>query len=176
MNRAARAALVLALCVPASADIFLVRHADKKTPDEQSLLSPKGLKRADDLRRALSSVDLKAVYHTEFERTKQTAAPTAAEHKLVPIETNSDDVQGLAKVLRALPPQEDVLVVGHSDTVPELLNELGVSTKVALGNYDYDNLFIVSPRAAGGPGFIRLHYGDPSPVAPAAPAAMKRKP
>jgi broad specificity phosphatase PhoE len=176
VRSAALAALALALALPASADIFLVRHADKTTPDEQSLLSPKGLKRADDLRRTLSSVNLKAVYHTEFKRTLQTAAPTASEHKLVPIETKSDDVQGLAKTLRARPAQEDVLVVGHSDTVPELLNELGVSTKVALGNFDYDNLFIVSPRAAGEPGFIRLHYGEPSPTAPAAPAAMKRKP
>lgn len=175
MRRAALAALALGLALPAAADIFLVRHADKTTPDEESLLSPKGLKRADDLRRALSSVKLKAVYRTEFKRTLQTAAPTAAEHELTPIETKSDDVQGLAKVLRALPAQDDVLVVGHSDTVPDLLAELGVSTRIVLGNYDYDNLFIVSPRASGEPGFIRLHYGDPSPAAPAAPAAMKRK-
>jgi broad specificity phosphatase PhoE len=153
---------------------MLVRHADKKTPDEKSLLSAKGLKRADDLKRVLSSVKLKAVYHTEFERTRQTAAPTAADHHLTPIEVKSDDVQGLAKILRALPPEQDVLVVGHSDTVPDLLNELGVSTKVAIGNYDYDNLFIVSPRAGGEPDFHWLHYGDVPTPAPAAPAAMKR--
>jgi broad specificity phosphatase PhoE len=176
MTRAVLAALLLAACVPASADIFLVRHADKKSADEQALLSPAGLKRADDLRRVLSSVKLKAVYHTEFKRTLQTASPTAAEHKLAPIEVKSDDVQGLAKILRALPPQDDVLVVGHSDTVPDLLQELGVSTRVAIGGFDYDNLFVVSPRAAGEPDFHWLHYGDASPRAPAAPAAMKRTP
>jgi phosphohistidine phosphatase SixA len=174
MRRSLAAALLLGLVLPASADVFLVRHADKKTPDEQSLLSTKGLRRAEDLRRVLSSVTLKAVYRTEYERTRQTAAPTAAEHHLTPIMTQSDDVKGLAKLLRALPPGENALVVGHSDTVPELLNELGVSTKVALGNYDYDNLFIVSPRASGEPEFLRLHYGEPSPKAPAAPPAMKR--
>ena len=176
MSRRLLAALILAVCVPASADIFLVRHADKKTQDEQSLLSAAGLKRADDLRRVLSSTNLKAVYHTEFKRTLQTAAPTAAEHKLAPIEVKSDDVQGLVKMLRALPPQEDVLVVGHSDTVPDLLHELGVSTRVAIGSFDYDNLFIVAPSATGEPGFQWLHYGDATPRPPAAPAAMRRKP
>lgn len=176
MRLAVLAVLVVGLCLPASADIFLVRHADKKTPDEQSLLSRAGLKRARDLARVLSSVKLTAVYRTEYERTLQTAAPTAAEHHLTPILVKSDDVKGLAKLLRDLPPDENALVVGHSDTVPDLLTELGVSTKVALGNYDYDNLFIVSPRASGAPDFLRLHFGDASPRPPAAPAAMKRKP
>jgi broad specificity phosphatase PhoE len=176
MRLAASLALALALSVPAAADIFIVRHADKKSSDEQSLLSPAGLKRADDLRRVLSSVKLKAIFHTEFKRTLQTAEPTAAEHKLAAIEVKSEDVQGLSKTLRALPPQDDVLVVGHSDTVPDLLNELGVSTRVAIGSGDYDNLFIVSPRGSGEPSFHWLHYGDgPAPSA-AAPAAMKRKP
>src|SRR6185312_6413378 len=106
------ALLLLGLAISARADIFLVRHADKKTPDEQSLLSAKGHKRAKDLARTLSSVKLKAVYRTEFERTGQTAAPTAAAQGLTPIEVKSDDVKGLAKTLRALPAGENVLVVG----------------------------------------------------------------
>jgi broad specificity phosphatase PhoE len=175
MSRAAPLALLLALALPAAADVFIVRHAEKKNPkDEQSTLSAAGFKRADDLRRFLSSVMLKAVYHTEFKRTLQTAAPTAAAHKLPPIEVKSDDVKGLAKRLRALPPEEDVLVVGHSDTVPDLLQELGVSTRVAIGSGDYDNLFIVAPREKGEPGFHWLHYGD-APAGSAAAAAMKRK-
>jgi broad specificity phosphatase PhoE len=175
MRRAA-AALILSLSIPAAADVFIVRHAEKRNPkDEQSTLSAAGFKRADDLRRALSSVDLKAVYRTEYERTRQTAAPTAAAHKLTPIEVKSDDVKGLAKLLRARPPLEDVLVVGHSDTIPDLLQELGVSARAVIAPGDYDNLFIVAPRANGAPGFHWLHYGD-APVAAAASGAMKRKP
>jgi broad specificity phosphatase PhoE len=170
------AALVLLLSVPAAADIFIVRHAERKDlKDDKSTLSPAGFKRADDLRRVLSSVDLKAIYRTEYERTLQTAAPTGAAHRLTPIELKSDDVQGLAKALRARPPLEDVLVVGHTDTIPDLLHELGVSTRAAIGSGDYDNLFIVAPRASGEPSFHWLHYGD-GPAAAAAPAAMKRAP
>lgn len=170
------ALLLLVLSIPARADIFLVRHAEKKDPkDDKSTLSKAGLKRAEDLKRTLSSVDLKAVYHTEYERTRQTAAPTAASHKLTPIRTNSDDVKGLAKALRARPRNEDVLVVGHSDTIPDVLHELGVSTTVVIGANDYDTMYLVSPRASGEPDFHVLHYGD-APASVAAPAAMKRKP
>lgn len=173
--KSAAAILLLALALPASADIFLVRHAEKKDPkDDKSTLSKAGLKRAEDLERTLSSVDLKAVYHTEYERTRQTAAPTAAAHRLTPVVTNSDDVKGLARSLRALPAGEDVLVVGHSDTIPDVLHGLGVSTTVVIGPNDYDNLFVVTPRAQREPEFHVLHYGDAS--AAAAPAAMKRKP
>jgi len=174
--RLAAAALILSLSIPAAGDVFIVRHAEKKNPkDDLSTLSGAGFKRADDLRRVLSSVDLKAVYRTEYERTRQTAAPTAAAHALAPIEVKSDDVKGLAKLLRARPPLEDVLVVGHSDTIPDLLQALGVSTRAAIGSGDYDNLFIVAPRASGVPGFHWLHYGDAS-VPAAAAGAMKRAP
>lgn len=173
--RRAYALLLVALALPAAADVFLVRHAEKKDPkDDKSTLSAAGLKRARDLSRTLSSVDLKAVYRTEYERTRQTAAPTAAAHKLIPIEMKSDDVKGLAAALRAVKPSDDVLVVGHSDTIPDVLHELGVSTNVVIGPNDYDNLFIVSPRESAEPGFHVLHYGDAP--APAVPAAMKRKP
>ena len=174
MRRALAATLALGLSLPASADIFLVRHAEKKGSEDKATLSAAGLKRAQDLSRALSSVNLKAIYHTEYERTRQTAAPTAAAHKLIPVELKADDVKGLAKLLRATRPQDDVLVVGHSDTIPDVLGELGVSTRAVIGSNDYDNLFVVAPRANGEPDFHVLHYGDAP--APAAPAAMKRKP
>lgn len=152
------AALVLALSLPASADVFLVRHAEKKNPKmDKSTLSAAGLKRAQALKRVLKDVDLKAVYCTEYERTRQTAAPAAAAHGLAIIETPSGDVKGLAKLLLARPPSEDVLVVGHSDTIPDLLVELGVSTRAAIGPADFDNLFIVAPGGAG-PAFHRLRY------------------
>ncbi|MFI5361179.1 MAG: histidine phosphatase family protein [Elusimicrobiota bacterium] len=175
MNRAALLALAMALAVPAAADIFIVRHAEKKNPkDDKSLLSPSGFKRADDLKRVFSSVDLKAVYRTEYERTAQTGVPTAAAHNLSPIETKSDDVKGLAVILKARPPSEDVLVVGHSDTIPDLLTELGVSTRAAIAPGDYDNLFIVGRREGADPVFHWLHYGDVPAASPS--DAMKRKP
>ena len=151
-------ALALAACVPASADLFIVRHAEKKNPQmDKSTLSDVGLKRAEALKRVLTDVPLKAVYCTEYERTRQTATPTAAAHGLKPIEMNSEDVKGLAKTLKARPSSEDILVVGHTDTIPDLLIELGVSTQAAIGSQDFDNLFVVR-LGSGAPSYHRLRY------------------
>jgi phosphohistidine phosphatase SixA len=94
---------------------------------------------------------------TEYERTRQTAAPAAAAHKLIPVETKSEDVKGLAAALKARSEADDVLVVGHTDTIPDLLIELGVSTRTVIASGDYDNLFVVS-RGPGGTVLHRLHY------------------
>jgi broad specificity phosphatase PhoE len=173
LARALAAALLLA-SASASAAVFLVRHAEKRNPkDDKSLLSARGLQRAKDLSRALSSVPLKAVYATEYQRTQQTAAPTAAAHKLKTVVLPSDDAKGLVRLLRAWAPDEDVLVVGHSDTIPDILAGLGVSTPTAIAPDDYDELFVVTPRASGEPEFHRLHYGA-APAADAPAPAMSR--
>ncbi|MDE2510795.1 MAG: hypothetical protein KGL74_06710, partial [Elusimicrobia bacterium] len=58
-------ALALAACLPASADLFIVRHAEKKSPTmAKSTLSVAGLKRALVLKRVLTDIPLKAVYCT----------------------------------------------------------------------------------------------------------------
>lgn len=173
-SRLLAAALLLA-SASASAAIFLVRHAEKQDPKaDKSLLSKRGLARARDLSRALLSVPLKAVYATEYERTQQTAAPTAAAHGLRTILTSSDDVAGLVKTLKALPADEDVLVVGHTDTLPDVLAGLGVSTRTAIAPNEFDDLYIVTPRAGAEPEFHQLHYGAANPAASA--PAMKRAP
>ncbi len=163
-----RLAFALLLCAgPAAAEIFITRHADKRdAKDDASTLSARGLRRAQDLRRVLSSVPLKAVYCTEYVRSAQTAAPVAKSHGLTPIVTPYDDLAGLVKALRTRPAREDVLVVGHSDTIPDLLKGLGVAEAVAIASDDYDDLFIVAP-SSGAAGFHRLHYG-------AAPTGPKR--
>lgn len=159
MRRVFLAAALLAPAFPAKAEIFIVRHAEKKSPKmDASLLSPAGLKRAKTLARVLADAPLKAVYCTEYERTRQTAAPTAAEHGLKPVALDSGDLKGLAVRLKAVPASEDALVVGHSDTIPDLLTALGVSTRVAIGPADYDDLFIVDLSSGAAPRFHRLHY------------------
>jgi broad specificity phosphatase PhoE len=166
-------AVLLLASASASAAIFLVRHAEKRDPKkDKSLLSAQGLRRAKDLSRVLSSVPLKAVFATEYERTQQTAAPTAASRGLKTIVLPSEDVAGLVKALRAAPPDEDVLVVGHSDTLPDVLSGLGVGARIEIAPDDYDNMFVVTPRASGAAEFLRLHYGDAS--APSAGATTAR--
>jgi hypothetical protein len=50
----------------------------------------------------------------------------------------------------------NALVVGHSNTVGPILEALGVSEKITLGDSDYDNLFVVVPGEK--PTLVRLHF------------------
>lgn len=165
MCRVWLAALLAFGGVPADAAIFVVRHAERLKPrDDSSLLSAAGKRRAQALRHVLSSVELKAVFCTEYERTRQTAEPAARAHGLEPTVLSSEDGKGLIEALGRLKPEEDVLVVGHTDTIPDLLKALGVESPVTLESDDYDNLFVVRPRDGKPPEFHRLRYGPPSPA------------
>lgn len=157
-------ALLLGLAVPAGCAVFIVRHAEKDLHvKEDPPLTGQGRKRAQELARVLRSLALKAVYVTEFKRTHQTAQPTADEFKLIPEELKAGDDEALLKKLRERP-QDDVLVVGHSDTIPGLLKELGVADgpKDELSSKDYDNMFVVDLASASAK-LHWLHYGAQNP-------------
>jgi hypothetical protein len=51
-----------------------------------------------------------------------------------------------------------VLVVGHSNTIPELLRALGCAETIALGSNEYDALFLVVPTTGESATLIRLRY------------------
>ena len=55
-------------------------------------------------------------------------------------------------------PHDRALVVGHSNTVPELLRALKVATPITIADAEYDNLFIVVPQKDAPPLLLRLKY------------------
>ena len=64
----------------------------------------------------------------------------------------------LAARLAALGPHDRALVVGHSNTVPELLRALKVATPITIADAEYDNLFIVVPQKDAAPLLLRLKF------------------
>jgi broad specificity phosphatase PhoE len=163
-------AMVLA-ARPASAQqvVFVVRHAERAdggapasaAPSAPGMmandppLSAAGEQRAAKLASTLASAGIRHIFTTEYRRTKQTAAPFAEALKITPTVAPARDSDALiAQVLAA---QGGVLIVGHSNTVPELLKKLGVADAVTIGDNDYDNLFIVI-RDVSGARLLRLHY------------------
>lgn len=155
-----RALLALALlAAPVRASVFIVRHAERAdAKDDASLLSRRGKKRARLLRSVLAGVPLKAVYATEYKRTQQTGEPAADSKGLKVTVTDSEKAVELAALLKAKPAEEDTLVVGHTDTIPDILKGLGVEAEVKIPAGEYDNLFIVTPRKDAAPLFHRLKY------------------
>jgi len=50
----------------------------------------------------------------------------------------------------------NALVVGHGNTIPDLVKALGISEPINIGENDYDNLFEIVLEEK--PKLIRLHY------------------
>lgn len=147
--------LILATVAYAAPVIFIVRHAEKgstggKDPD----LSAEGQKRADALARILKDSQITSVFVTEFKRTQETATPTAKAAHVSPTVVSGKDTGALVEKLRAL--NGNALVVGHGDTIPDLLKALGIATPVNIPDDDYSEIFVV--LAGNQPQLVRLHY------------------
>jgi phosphohistidine phosphatase SixA len=143
--------------------IFLVRHAERAdtaagTTTADPSLSDAGHARAVSLATLLKDARITTIFVTELKRTRETAAPLADALGIVPTVIAQNDLKALIARLRST--VGNVLVVGHSNTVPAVIDALGVLPP-AIGDADFDNLFIVTPGPlASGlpPHLIRLHY------------------
>ena len=135
--------------------IFIVRHAEKASsggndPD----LSLEGKKRADALAHILKDSEITSVFVTEFKRTQETAAPTTRTVHVSATVVPANDIGTLVEKLRAL--NGNALVVGHGNTIPELLKALGIVTSVSIPDDDYAEIFAVLVDDT--PQLLRLHY------------------
>jgi broad specificity phosphatase PhoE len=138
--------------------VFVVRHAERADTSADSPLSAAGHARAQRLAAMLKDSGIGHVYTTTLRRTVQTAAPLATALALKPTELPTTDLDALVARLQAATPQDRVLVVGHSNTLPEILKRLGVGDPITIADTEYDNLFIVIPQKGPRPIFVRLRY------------------
>jgi phosphohistidine phosphatase SixA len=163
MKTAIAFTVAVLLSVPALAQgtIFVVRHAERADAGTGGTtmmatdpnLSDAGRARAESLAAMLRDAKITTIYTTEYNRTKQTAEPLAKALGIQPTVVQSPDMKGLIEKVKA---GGNALVVGHSNTVGPILEALGVSEKITLGDSDYDNLFVVVPGEK--PTLVRLHF------------------
>lgn len=155
--------LALTLCgvgtAPARAEkaVLLVRHAEKASGGDDPELSEAGSGRAARLAEMLKGAGLTAVLSSDRKRTLLTARPAAAAAGVVVREIAKGDPAATLAAIDAAPADAVVLVVGHSNTIPEILTKLG-GPAVTIDDADFGNLFVVV-RAAGKPAsVVRLRY------------------
>jgi len=147
--------LLLVTGANAAPVVFIVRHAEKASPGGKDPdLSVQGRKRAEALANILKDSQITAVFVTEFKRTQETAAPTAKAAQVSPIVIPTKDIGVLVEKLRTL--NGNALVVGHGNTIPDLLKALGIATPVSIPEDDYAEIFAVVLGDA--PQLLRLHY------------------
>jgi 2,3-bisphosphoglycerate-dependent phosphoglycerate mutase len=129
---------------------YVVRHAEKEvnTMSSDVPLSAEGGARAEALREKLQGAGIREIYSTNFIRTKGTAQPLATALGL-PIQTYAPGDTALINRLRQSA-SGAVLLVGHSNTVDDLVNRLGGSRLVPgdLPDTQYGDLFIVRKKGS----------------------------
>ncbi len=153
---------------PLPTTFFIVRHAEK---DEKENLSEVGKKRAEALKRFLANQNIGVVYSTDFARTRDTAKPTADAAKLKIQQYGPTPDKAWLDEVRTKHPGQNVLVVGHSNTVVPIVNGLGANLKYKVGYDEYHNLFIVRVQGSVAQA-VRINFGSvPAPK----PAESKKK-
>ncbi len=143
---------------------YLVRHAEKLNSTSDSPLSSTGHARATILRDTLAGKNISQIFASTFVRTQQTAQPLATANNLELTLYRPDTTAGFIARLKSVG-SRNVLVVGHSNTIPEVVLGLCGET-VTIADDDFDNLFIVTIKRGWGQTTKTLSkttYGPPSP-------------
>lgn len=148
--------LILTLLTASKAlasDIYLIRHFEKQSqaasyevpnktrPEKGPSLTPVGLNKAENLAGFLKDKNIRFIYSTDYNRTLQSALPSSLRLN-IPITLY--EPKELAKVATELKTLDgNTLVLGHSNTTPQLLSLLGGPEK-SLTEKDYGDLFIIT--------------------------------
>lgn len=131
--------LVLPTQAADSFSIYLVRHAEKQADKEDPKLTQCGQLRAEQLADMLANTAIKHIYSTPYQRTLATASPLAKLKNLPVKQYSPVKLDQFAQQLLAQ--QENALVVGHSNTTPQLsalISELDVAE---ISEKQYRNLY-----------------------------------
>jgi broad specificity phosphatase PhoE len=151
----------------ATTTIIFVRHAEKEqSGGDNPGLSDAGRRRVAELTRQLVDADvvagIDAIYSTPFRRTQETVQPLAEALDLPIISYDAADRETVLETILKEHKGKIILVVGHSDTLPELIANLGASKKVPpIDEMEYDNIYIISIPWFGKTKTIRLRFGQP---------------
>jgi len=158
---------VLAITACSSSRYYIVRHAEKTilTKDSANMmtnnppLSEAGKVRSFVLRNILQHKHIKHIYSTNTLRTISTAYPLS-QRKNIKIELYNN-VDSLVKLIKL--EKGNVLIVGHSNTVDDIVNKLSGRNDLPtdLKDSEYDNLFILKNKN-GHFQFSKKKYGYPS--------------
>ncbi|MBU2046186.1 MAG: histidine phosphatase family protein, partial [Bacteroidetes bacterium] len=106
--------------------VWIVRHAEKITDDPKNSnpnLSKMGFNRAEDLKNYLSNKKIDLIYSTPYKRTEQTAAPLAKQKEIKIENYNPSKQQDLISKIKALKGNHGILIVGHSNTVLQIVRD-----------------------------------------------------
>lgn len=140
--------------------VIVLRHAEKASmPAEDPPLTPDGEARARRLVDLLANPRIAAVYASDTRRAQETARPLAAALGLPLTVRPGRDIDGLLADIGRRHVGRTVVVVGHSNTVPEIVGRLTRGReRVVVGDDRFDRIFSVTVTRFGPPSVVELRY------------------
>jgi phosphohistidine phosphatase SixA len=127
---------------PAQPTYFVMRHLHTPQGERDPDLTAQGQAAAARLAQLFTRERPAIIYVSSFKRSQQTAAPLAARLGLTPVIYDPADTPGLVARVRAGP--WPVLIVGHSNTVPDIVQQLGGTRPADLTHPDFGDLWRIS--------------------------------
>lgn len=127
--------------------IYLVRHGEKAGTGQDPALTPQGRLRAQNIATILHRAGIQAIFSTPTARTLQTAQPLARQLGLTVGHYDPATPKALVDKVKAL--HGPVLVVGHSNTLPELVRLFGGAPGADIADDEYDRLYQLTPAREG---------------------------
>lgn len=125
---------------------YFIRHAEKDRSDSTNKnpsLTLQGLERANKWALFFKDKNIAAVYSTNYKRTQQTALPIAKEQNLEIISYTAKEL--ISEKFIANNKGKNIVIVGHSNTTPELVNSLlGEKKYEDIADRENNNIFIVT--------------------------------
>lgn len=139
---------------------FLVRHAEKVRQGDDPILSPSGEQRAEMLASLLADTAIERIHSTDFTRTRHTVTPLALRLGIGVELYDPSRPEDLVMELQKTGGRQ--LIVGHSNTVPDLVQQLGGDGGAEIDEArEYDRLYLVTVDRDGAVSTVLLRYGAP---------------
>ena len=127
---------------PEAPAVYVMRHLNTPEGERDPDLTAAGKAGAEHLVHWFHGKPLTAIYVSDFKRTRQTAAPLAAERGITVKLYNPADTPALIALVRA--EAGPVLIVGHSNTVPDVVEQLGGARPAPLSHPDFGDIWTVA--------------------------------
>ena len=128
--------------LPGAPTISVMRHLNTPEGERDPDLTDGGKANAQALVTWFKGKKLTAIYVSDYKRTRQTAGPLAAERGIeVQLYDPRDTPALVARVKAETGP---VLVVGHSNTVPDIVEQLGGTRPGPLAHPDFGDIWTVA--------------------------------
>ena len=123
--------------------VYVIRHVEKELSGDDPAITAGGKARAAAWAKMLEYAGLDAVFTSDAKRTQQTGE-VIAEKLGVPMNALSrNDIAGLIDALVFDYEDDSVLVVGHAETIPVILESLGAFEEINVSQTDFANLFVL---------------------------------